>query len=130
MNATPPPGEFRNGSAMRDPDVEKMDQIRELLVGEHVRSNEARMAAMEARLREIETGLIQRLDAMASKRWPERPRAIAARRSTTSREASSTSASAFGASPRTKCAPPQGSRARKDRHVAECCPAQSLAVRR
>ena len=52
---------------MRDPDVEKIDQIRELLVGEHVRSNEARMAAMEARLREIETGLIQRLDAMAAR---------------------------------------------------------------
>ena len=52
---------------MRDPDVEKMDQIRELLVGEHVRSNEARMAAMEARLREIETGFIQRLDAMAAR---------------------------------------------------------------
>jgi len=67
MNATPPPGEFRNGSAMRDPDVEKMDQIRELLVGEHVRSNEARMVAMEARLREIETGFIQRLDAMAAR---------------------------------------------------------------
>ena len=52
---------------MRDPDVEKMDQIRELLVGEHVRSNEARMVAMEARLREIETGFIQRLDAMAAR---------------------------------------------------------------
>ena len=51
---------------MRDPDVEKMDQIRELLVGEHVRSTR-RMAAMEARLREIETGLIQRLDAMAAR---------------------------------------------------------------
>ena len=33
----------------------------------HVRSNEARMVAMEARLREIETGFIQRLDAMAAR---------------------------------------------------------------
>ena len=41
---------------------EKMQQIRDLLFGEYQRQTEARMALMEARIRELELGLQHRLD--------------------------------------------------------------------
>ncbi len=43
---------------------EKMDQIRDLLIGDHVRKTENRMAAIEARLRDMETDVGRRLDAL------------------------------------------------------------------
>ena len=41
-----------------------MDQVRELLFGEYQRQSEARLAMMEARIRELELALHRRLDAM------------------------------------------------------------------
>jgi hypothetical protein len=61
MNATSY-AEFRTvvgQGAARD---EKMDQVRELLFGEYQRQSEARMALLEARIRELELGLQRRLD--------------------------------------------------------------------
>lgn len=46
---------------------EKMDQVRDLLIGDHVRRTENRMAAIEARLRDMETDVGRRLDALHSR---------------------------------------------------------------
>lgn len=50
--------------AVRD---EKMDQVRDLLIGDYVRRTENRMAAIEARLRDMETDFSRRLDALHSR---------------------------------------------------------------
>lgn len=63
MNATSY-SEFRNAVAPGMAQDEKMDQVRELLFGEFQRQSEARMALLEARIRELELGLQRRLDAM------------------------------------------------------------------
>lgn len=59
-------GESRNGSAGVpgfDYD-DKMQQIRELLFGEFKRDHDARLALIEARVREVEQGMHRRLDAI------------------------------------------------------------------
>lgn len=43
---------------------EKMDQVRELLFGEHQRQSDARLAMLEARMRELELSLLRRLEAL------------------------------------------------------------------
>jgi hypothetical protein len=59
--------EIRNGATARDlPDV-KMDQIRELLFGEVQRQSEQRVVTLEAKVRELETALHHRLDAMQAR---------------------------------------------------------------
>lgn len=72
MNA-PSLSELRTAPG-RDAADEKMEQIRELLIGSHVRSLEARLAALEARisdnglrLREIETSLSRQVDALSAR---------------------------------------------------------------
>ncbi len=66
MNATSL-DELRGSMKGRDQVDEKMEQVRELLVGEDLRRSEARLAAMELRIREIEIALQQRLDALAAR---------------------------------------------------------------
>lgn len=66
MNATTL-AELRNGAVNRDQGDDKMDQIRELLVGEHVRTSEARISALESRLSALEKELSQRFDAMSAR---------------------------------------------------------------
>jgi hypothetical protein len=61
MNATSY-AEFRNAMAPATQSDEKMDQVRELLFGEYQRQTEARMALLEARIRELELALQRRLD--------------------------------------------------------------------
>jgi uncharacterized small protein (DUF1192 family) len=51
------------GDAMDD----KMDQIRELLFGEFKRDSDARIALIDARVRELETGLHRKLDAIQAR---------------------------------------------------------------
>ena len=63
MNATSY-SEFRNAVGQSGSHDEKMEQVRELLFGEQHRQNEARMALLEARIRELELGLHKRLDAI------------------------------------------------------------------
>ena len=59
--------ELRNGATARElPDV-KMDQIRELLFGEVQRQSEQRIITLEAKVRELETALNHRLDAMQAR---------------------------------------------------------------
>jgi hypothetical protein len=60
MNA-PTLNDLRNGLPVRDFSDDKMTQIRDLLVGDFTRATDARMLAMESRIRDLETGLGQRL---------------------------------------------------------------------
>lgn len=60
-------GEHINGSAARDPADEKMEQIRDLLFGEHQRQSEQRIAELETRIRELETTISHRLDALQAR---------------------------------------------------------------
>jgi len=60
---TSPFGDNRNGPAGFDYD-DKMQQIRELLFGEFKRDSDARLALIEARVRELEQGMHRRLDAI------------------------------------------------------------------
>ncbi len=62
--STPPFGDFRNGGALHEPFEDKMQQIRELLFGEFKRDSDARLALIEARVRELEQGLHRKLDAI------------------------------------------------------------------
>lgn len=56
--------ELRNGVG-RDSNLDdKMEQIRELLYGEFKRDSDARIALIEARVRELESGLHRKLDAI------------------------------------------------------------------
>jgi hypothetical protein len=54
----------RFGHGARDPVEDKMEQVRELLFGEFKRDNDARFALVEARMRELETGIHRKLDAI------------------------------------------------------------------
>ena len=63
MNATSF-AEFRNGAISAVQNDEKMEQIRELLFGDYQRQSEARLALMEARVRELELAIHHRLDAI------------------------------------------------------------------
>lgn len=46
---------------------EKMEQVRELLLGEFEKQTERRVAELESRVRELEVGLHRRLDAMQAR---------------------------------------------------------------
>lgn len=61
MNATTY-AEFRHSMSPAAQGDEKMDQVRELLFGEYQRQSEARIALLEARIRELELALQRRLD--------------------------------------------------------------------
>ena len=63
MNATTF-AEFRAATGPANQNDDKMDQIRELLIGDYQRQSEARLALLEARIRELELSLHHRLDAM------------------------------------------------------------------
>lgn len=63
MNA-PTLNDLRSGVAAREAADERMSQVRDLLIGDHVRASEARLAALEMRLRDLETGIAQRLTAL------------------------------------------------------------------
>jgi hypothetical protein len=50
-----------------DPHDHKMEQVRELLIGDAVRRLEARVATLDARLSEVEIGILRQLDALESR---------------------------------------------------------------
>lgn len=60
MNA-PTLNDLRTAFPARDLADEKMNQIRDLLIGDFVRASEARIAALEGRIRDLETGIGERL---------------------------------------------------------------------
>ncbi len=61
MNATTF-AEFRAAASSNPHDEQKMDQIRELLFGDYQRQCDARLGLIEARMREIEVAVHDRLD--------------------------------------------------------------------
>ena len=65
MNATSY-SEFRGVPGMNAQD-DRLDQVRDLLFGEYQRQTEARMAMMEARIRELESALHRRLDTLEAR---------------------------------------------------------------
>lgn len=70
MNATTLQ-ELRAAQALREPQDERLTQVRELLMGDHARDMESRMIALSARLDALEMSMMQsmmhQLDAMAAK---------------------------------------------------------------
>lgn len=62
--STSPFGEKQNGAASGEPFDDKMQQIRELLFGETKRESDARIALIEARVRELEQSMHRRLEAI------------------------------------------------------------------
>lgn len=65
MNA-PSLSEIRS-AAGRELTDEKMDQVRELLVGDAVRRMEARLMFLETRLADVEVGIGRQLDALEAR---------------------------------------------------------------
>ena len=63
MNATSLE-ELRAAAVHRDVKDEKMEQVRQLLFGDHAREVATRFMLMEARLRELETGVASQLEAI------------------------------------------------------------------
>lgn len=62
-----PFGDFRNGIAANEQFDDKMHQIRELLFGEFKRDSDARLALIEAQVRELEQGVHRKLDAIQAR---------------------------------------------------------------
>ncbi|MFN0218498.1 MAG: hypothetical protein ACKVP4_06760 [Hyphomicrobium sp.] len=50
-----------------DPHDHTMEQVRELIVGDAVRHLEARVAMLDARLSEVEIGILRQLDALEAR---------------------------------------------------------------
>lgn len=65
MNA-PSINELRNAAARELAD-ERMEQVRELLIGDAIRHFETRLAALEARVNETELGVVRQLDALEAR---------------------------------------------------------------
>jgi len=66
MNA-PTLNELRNSIPARDLADEKMNQVRDLLVGDFIRETQSRMMAMENRMRDLEAGLSQRVAVLSQR---------------------------------------------------------------
>ncbi len=65
---TTSPLDLSNGQGSARPiSDEKMEQVRELLFGEFEKQTENRVASLEARVRELEMGLVRRLDALEAR---------------------------------------------------------------
>lgn len=60
-------GQFKSSLPSGDLKDDKMDQVRELLFGEYERLNNARFSELEARVKELELGVHQRLDALQAR---------------------------------------------------------------
>ncbi|MCH9808355.1 MAG: hypothetical protein K0U74_11535 [Alphaproteobacteria bacterium] len=58
---------LRTGAPQRQVNDEKMQQVRDILVGEDLRRTEDRLTAIETQLRTLETDISRRLDAMQAR---------------------------------------------------------------
>lgn len=58
---------LRTGGTPRKVTDEKMEQVRDLLVGEDLRRTEERLAALETHIRTLESDVFKRLDAMQAR---------------------------------------------------------------
>jgi hypothetical protein len=59
--------QMRAAAALRDGRDDRMEQVRQLLVGDHVREMEARMFAIEQRLRDLDGSVARKLDAVSAR---------------------------------------------------------------
>ncbi len=66
MNATSRT-ELRNGAASDEGVDDKLEQIRDLLYGEFKRDHDARLKTLEAQVRELESGLLRKLEAIQTR---------------------------------------------------------------
>ena len=64
MNATSL-DELRSAATNREVKDEKMEQVRQLLFGDHAREVSTRFMLLESRVRELEMGMARQLEAMA-----------------------------------------------------------------
>ena len=67
MNANSPSLSEIRAAASRDMADEKMQQVRELLVGDTLRRMEAHLAYLDARINEMESVLTRQLDALETR---------------------------------------------------------------
>lgn len=58
---------LRTGAPSRKVTDEKMEQVRELLLGEDLRRTDERLSAIEAHLNSLQTDVFNRLDAMQAR---------------------------------------------------------------
>lgn len=62
-----PTNDLTISPATKDGAEDRMEQIRELLVGEHLRVQESRLTAVESRLRDLEGLVFRRVDSMSAR---------------------------------------------------------------
>jgi hypothetical protein len=67
MNATSLEELRASLAARRDASDDRMEQIRDLLIGDYVRSSEARFAILESRIRDLEGLVYRRVDALSAR---------------------------------------------------------------
>ena len=59
--------QIRAASGSRDVRDDRMEQVRQLLVGDHVRDMETRMLALEQRLQDVDGSVARKLDAVSAR---------------------------------------------------------------
>ena len=59
--------QIRAASGSRDVRDDRMEQVRQLLVGDHVRDMETRMVALEQRLQDVDGSVARKLDAVSAR---------------------------------------------------------------
>lgn len=59
--------QLRAAAGSRDSRDDRMDQVRQLLVGDHVRDMETKMLAFEARLQDLDAVIARKLDAVSAR---------------------------------------------------------------
>lgn len=84
---TSPFGDIRNGIMGHDIADERMEQVRELLLGDAIRRGEARIVYLETRINDLEVGITRQLDALEA-RIEALQTVVAAERRTTLEELS------------------------------------------
>jgi uncharacterized coiled-coil protein SlyX len=62
-----PYNDFRNGIVGHDLGDERMEQVRELLIGDSYRRTEARLQYLETRMNDVEVGITRQLDALEAR---------------------------------------------------------------
>lgn len=59
--------QIRAASGSRDVRDDRMEQVRQLLVGDHIRDMETRMLALEQRLQDVDGSVARKLDAVSAR---------------------------------------------------------------
>ncbi len=59
--------QLRAAAGSRDSRDDRMDQVRQLLVGDHVRDMETKMLAFEARFQDLDAVIARKLDAVSAR---------------------------------------------------------------